>query len=139
MALRRAAAAKSSAHHGPRLCHVEPQPHGGGQMLPHFVEILAEMAGNSFPRGEHGKHVDEAEHLHLHRLVLHGPGHDAVIPPAALQHVGTAAVELAEDFAADFARHAVDRRQVALSEVIHQLRHRGILRGLPWPSSCGVA
>ena len=60
-----------------------------------------QVAGHRLGRAEHRQHVDEAEHLHLDLLVLHRPGHDPVVPPAALPELRPALGQEVEELAAD--------------------------------------
>ena len=88
--------------------HGQSQPRRRGQTLPDIVKILLQVPRDARAVGQHRQHVDEAEHLHLDALVLHGPGHDPVVPPAAIQHRRLVARGLLEQVATEFACPALD-------------------------------
>ena len=72
---------------------------------------------------EHRQHVDEAEHLHLDRLVLHGPGHDPIVPPAAIENARLPVGEVIEDVAADLVSRGLDCGQILVGPLSNQRRH----------------
>ena len=97
------------AEHGVRLRNLEAQPHGPRKMGADLVEILLQMAGDRLVIVQHGEHVDEAEHLHFDRFVGHGPGEDAVVPPAAVKNRGGRPRQLLPQLAAQLLGLRLDR------------------------------
>ena len=75
-----------------------------------LVEILLQMLGDRLVTVQHGEHIDEAEHLHFDRFVGHGPGEDAVVPPAAVKDRGGRAGQLRPQPAAQLLRFGLDGR-----------------------------
>ncbi len=108
-----------------RRSHGQPQPHGRGKVLPHVVKVFVQVPRDRFARGEHRQHVDEAKHLHLDALVGHGPGHDPVVPPAALEHARLRIGQVAKQVAAKLLRGAFDVSQFARVEIVGHGAWRG--------------
>jgi hypothetical protein len=98
------------AQHGIGLRNLQPQPHRQRQVRTDFVKILLQMAGDRVVRVQHGQHVDEAEHLHLDRFVGHGPGENAVVPPAPLEDRRTAPFQICQQIPADHLGFGFDGR-----------------------------
>ncbi len=93
-----------------RLRNLQPQPDGQRQVRANFVKVFLQMAGDGLVRVQHGQDVHEAEHLHLDRLVGHGPRQDAIVPPAALEDRRAPPFQTGEQLPANLLRLGLDGR-----------------------------
>ena len=107
------------------MCWAGPNPRAtsnpiraaAGSRVAHRPKILLQMPGDIAAIAEHRQHVDEAKHLHFHRFIAHGPFHEPLVPPAALQKREPPRVEIRKQPAADFLRRALDVSQIGGAEI----------------------
>ncbi len=102
--------------------HHQAEPRRRRQPVANIFQIFLQMPGDRLRRGEHRQHVDEAEQLHFDRFVVHGPRHDPIVPPAAIERVGAAAIQMIEQIAPDFLRAALDGLQIGGRKIAIGLR-----------------
>ena len=76
------------------------------------------MAGDFAVGAEHREDIDEAEEFDLEPFILHGPGHESIIPPAPLPRPVPFLPELSEKLAADLLRAIGNRSPDCRLEVV---------------------
>ena len=111
-----------------------PCESSAGSVFAGLAEVLAQVAGDVGRRTQQRQDIDEAEQLHLDRLVAHRPFHEAFVPPGGRERKRPVAVQPGEDFAAVIVRQRFH---------IHRDRHEAtppltlcatlILAGRPCP------
>ena len=107
----------------PGVAIASPSRAAAGRKRLHVLEIFVQVPGQGVARIEHRQHVQQAEHLHLHRLVAHGPGHDPIVPPAALENARLPVGEVIEDVPADLVSRTFDCGQILVGPLSNQRRH----------------
>ena len=107
-ALPRAVRASSRAGKPSRGSQRRPRRSQAGKLGPASAKYSRRCARDLRRRVQQGQDVDEAKQLDLDRLVVHGPFHQALVPPARAEEHGPGGRQPREDVAAVIQRQGFE-------------------------------